>query len=129
MLRIPSRATAAAVVAALALTACGDNGGDGAADEGAASAGGDADVSVVGLDTLEWDTETLEAEAGEIVVELTCEDAVNHNFVIDETDEEVAECAPGETVTGTVELEAGEYTYVCTVPGHESRMRGTLTVN
>jgi plastocyanin len=129
MLRIPSRATAVAAVAAISLTACGGNGGDEGPDEAGATGGGDADVAVVGLDTLEWDTEELEAEAGEIVVELTCEDAVNHNFVIDESDEEVAECAPGETVTGTVELEAGEYTYVCTVPGHESRMRGTLTVN
>jgi plastocyanin len=129
MLRIPSRATAVAAVAAIALTACGGNGGDEGPDEAGATGGGDADVAVVGLDTLEWDTEELEAEAGEIVVELTCEDAVNHNFVIDESDEEVAECAPGETVTGTVELEAGEYTYVCTVLGHESRMRGTLTVS
>jgi plastocyanin len=128
MLRFPSRAMLVAAAAAMALTACGGDNGDGD-DNGAATGGGDSDIAVVGLDTLEWDTETLEAEAGEITVELTCEDAVNHNFVIDETDEEVAECAPGETVEGTVELEAGEYTYVCTVPGHESRMRGTLTVS
>jgi plastocyanin len=128
MLRFPSRAMLVAAAAAMALTACGGDNGDGD-DNGAATGGGDSDITVVGLDTLEWDTETLEAEAGEITVELTCEDAVNHNFVIDETDEEVAECAPGETVEGTVELEAGEYTYVCTVPGHESRMRGTLTVS
>jgi plastocyanin len=132
MLRIRSRAMMVAAAAAIALTACGgdDNGADnGADDNGAATAGGGGDISVTGLDTLEWDTETLEAEAGEITVELICEDAVNHNFVIDETDEEVVECAPGETATGTVELEPGEYTYVCTIPGHESRMRGTLEVS
>ena len=129
MLRTRARSLALAAAAAIALTACG--GGDDAADGdgGAAAATGDADISVVGTDTLEWDTETLQAQAGEITVELTCEDAVNHNFVIDETGEEVVECAPGETATGTVELEPGEYTYVCTVPGHESRMRGTLTVD
>jgi plastocyanin len=129
MLRLRSRAMLVAAATAIALTACGGDADDGGDDNGAAAGGGDSDIAVVGLDTLEWDTETLEAEAGEITVELTCEDAVNHNFVIDETDEEVAECAPGETVEGTVELEAGEYTYVCTVPGHESRMRGTLTVS
>jgi plastocyanin len=127
MLRTPSRSLLLAITATLALSACGGDDGDNGDDGG--TAGGDGDIAVVGLDTLEWDTETLEAEAGEITVELTCEDAVNHNFVIDETDEEVAECAPGETVEGTVELDAGEYTYVCTVPGHESRMRGTLTVS
>jgi plastocyanin len=128
MLRTPSRSLLLAITAALALSACG-NGDDAEGGDDAGTATGDGDIAVVGLDTLEWDVESLEAEAGEITVELTCEDAVNHNFVIDETDEEVAECAPGETVEGTVELDAGEYTYVCTVPGHESRMRGTLTVS
>jgi plastocyanin len=120
------RVRALAVVAStsLLLVACGNGGdGDGAAPDT------DADISVVGQDNLTWDTETLEAEAGEISVALTCEGGVNHNFVIDETDEEVAECAPGETAEGTVELEPGEYTYVCTVPGHEQRMRGTLSVS
>lgn len=122
--RLSRSAPVMAVAAALLLAACGDGGGD-----GAAAADTDADIAVVGKDNLEWDTETLEADAGEISVALTCEGGVNHNFVIDETGEEVAVCAPGETDEGTVELEAGEYTYVCTVPGHEQRMRGTLTVN
>jgi plastocyanin len=78
---------------------------------------------------LTWDTEELTADAGTVTVLLTCEEAVNHNVVIAETDEVVAECAPGETVEGTVELEAGEHTYVCTVPGHSGTMRGTLTIS
>lgn len=87
-----------------------------------------ADLVVVGQDNLRWDVESLTAGAGDIDIALVCEDAVNHNLVIQETGEEVAVCAPGATDIGTVTLDAGEYTYVCTVPGHERTMRGTLTV-
>jgi len=35
-----------------------------------------------------------------ITVEVTCEGGVNHDLVIEELDEEVTVCAPGETETG-----------------------------
>lgn len=112
-------------ILAFALTACG--GGD---DEPSAAPDQSADgvLRVVGQDDLRWDVEQLTAEAGTVEFELVCGDAVNHNLVIDELDAEVAACAPGETVRGSVELEPGTYTYVCTVPGHETTMRGELTV-
>ncbi len=110
---------------ALVLLACGAGDTDGVAvdvvtDDGA--------LRVVGQDDLRWNVEELTAPAGTIEFELECEDAVNHNLVIDEVDVEVAACAPGQTVRGTVELEPGTYTYVCTVPGHERSMRGQLIV-
>lgn len=110
---------------ALVLLACGTGDTDGAAldvvtDDGA--------LRVIGQDDLRWNVEELTAPAGTIEFELTCEDAVNHNLVIDEVDVEVAACAPGQAVRGTVELEPGTYTYVCTVPGHERSMRGQLIV-
>jgi plastocyanin len=83
---------------------------------------------VTGNNRLEFEPTTLEAPAGEITIALTCEGGVNHNLVIEETDEVVAGCRRGETGIGTVELDAGRYTYVCTIPGHENRMRGTLSV-
>jgi plastocyanin len=122
--RGPWQTAAAAVVVALAV-ACG---GPAETEPGADADADPATVAVVGRDDLTWDTESLTAPSGTITVELTCEPAVNHNLVIDETDDLVAECAPGETVSGTVELPPGTYTYVCTVPGHERTMRGTLTV-
>jgi plastocyanin len=122
MIRTRARSLAVAAAAAIVLTACGGGGGE--ATEGS----GDA-VAVTGTDGLLWDVETLSASAGTVEFELTCEDGVNHNLVIEETDEMVAECAPGETATGSVELEAGTYTYICTVPGHESTMVGELTVS
>jgi plastocyanin len=89
----------------------------------------DGALEVVGTDRLEFVPEALEAAAGEVTFALTCEGGVNHNLVIDETDEVVAECRRGQTGIGTVELEPGTYTYVCTIPGHERTMRGTLTVD
>ena len=90
----------------------------------------DGILQVTGTDTLQWDPSALEAPAGEIGFELTCEARVNHNLVVEVDGERtmVAECAPGGTVAGSLELEAGEYPFVCTIPGHESSMRGTLTV-
>lgn len=124
MIRTRARSLAVAAAAAIVLTACG--GGDGEAADSAA----DGEVlAVTGTDELLWDVETLSASAGTVEFELTCEDGVEHNLVIEETDETVAACAPGETVTGSVELDAGTYTYICTIPGHESRMIGELTVS
>jgi plastocyanin len=125
--RRPARGIAVLVVALVAV-ACGADAPDVVAGTDAAS-GEPGTVAVVGRDDLTWDTETLSAPSGTITVELTCQPAVNHNLVIEETDELVAECAPGETATGTADLDPGSYTYVCTVPGHERTMRGTLTVD
>ena len=128
MFRTRVRTLGVAVAAALVLAACG-GGGDATADgDGDGAAGSDA-LALTGTDELLWDVESLSAEAGTIAFALTCEDGVNHNLVIEETGDEVAACQPGETVEGSVELEAGTYTYICTVPGHETRMIGELTVS
>ena len=115
--------------AALALAGCG--GGDdqaGGQDGGDAAAAGDV-VEVMGTDALAFDPEELTATAGEITVELTSGEGVLHTFVIDEKDELVVEAAAGATATGTIELEPGEYTFYCDVPGHrQAGMEGTLTV-
>jgi len=126
-LRTSSRGVAALVLGlALLLAACG---GDADGDPGAEpTVTDDGALRVVGQDNLRWNVEELSAEAGTVEFELVCEDAVNHNIVIDELDAEVAVCAPGETSRGSIELDPGTYTYVCTVPGHERTMRGTLTV-
>lgn len=97
--------------------------------EGAAApADPDEDViRVVGTDDLRWEPEQLDVAAGD-ELELVCEGASNHNLVIVETGAQVAVCGPGETDRGTVDLEPGAYTYLCTVPGHSATMRGELTV-
>lgn len=137
------------LAAALALTACGGGGGN----EGAA---GDEGLNVRGNDALRYEPETLQASAGEVIVNFSNPANVPHNFVLVEPGQEQAvadagaaeegevdEDTPGVIAAGDVleagtedpeeielgELEAGTYTYICTYPGHlAGGMKGTLTV-
>jgi plastocyanin len=120
--RLPARRLVPTVLLATALVGCTGQG-----DAAVEVPDTDADIAVVGTDTLRWEPMELSAEAGEISLSLTCQDGVNHNFVIDEVGE-IAECARGQTVEASFELEAGSYEYVCTIPGHDRTMRGQLTV-
>ena len=97
---------------------------------GGGSAGGlpDADIALLGTDMLRWEPDQVSVDAGTLSVAIVCERGANHNLVIEETGEEVAACAPGQTAFGEVTLDPGLYTYVCTVPGHEVTMRGVLEV-
>jgi plastocyanin len=115
------------LVSLVILSGCGE---EQPAPEGE-EAGGAVELNVVGTNDLRFDPSTLTAEAGEITVELTAEEAVNHTFVVEDAngDVEVAEAAAGATDSGSIDLEAAEYTFYCSVPGHrEAGMEGTLTV-
>lgn len=83
---------------------------------------------------LLFEPEELEARVGEITIEYTNPSEVPHNVAIEGPAGE--ELAQGETVTGgatgpaTAALEAGEYAYFCSIPGHrEAGMEGVLTVD
>jgi len=115
----PFRALLLAAVTGLVLTACGGDAESGLPD---------ADIALLGTDTLQWEPDQLTVSAGTLSVAIVCERGANHNLVIEETGEEIAACAPGQTAFGEVTLEQGTYTYVCTVPGHEEIMRGVLEV-
>lgn len=122
-----TRVAALSAVVALSAAACGTS-DDGGADD---DAGGATTVAVTGTDALAFEPETLTATAGTITVELTAEEEVQHTFVVEEAgDTEVAAAAAGETATGTIDLEAGSYTFYCSVPGHrDAGMEGELTVS
>lgn len=100
-------------------------------EEGAEPAAGAATGSVeVEAGDLYFEPEELSATAGEIEFTLVNTGAVEHDLVIEEAgDTEVVLAAPGETATGSIELEAGTYTYYCSIPGHRSTMEGTLEVS
>lgn len=121
---IRSRLAATTIAAALALTACSSGGGD-SQDAGAST------VAVTGTDGLQFEPSSLTASAGTLTVELTAEPGVEHTFVIEELDDtEVVAAAPGETATGTIDLNADSYTFYCSVEGHRSAgMEGELTVS
>ena len=138
MSRLRGRRLLSLVAVPLVLAGC-TSGQDTASDEPAevGTPNSDGVLALMGTDNLQWQPEALEAPAGEITFELQCGELVNHNLAVDvgaqgadgEERTLVAECSPGASAQGTLTLEAGEYPFVCTVPGHESSMQGLLTVS
>lgn len=78
---------------------------------------------------IAFDEAPTDVAAGTVTFELVNEGGATHNVVVDDLDQTVVEANGGETVTGTVTLEAGEYGYHCAIPGHENLMNGTFTVS
>jgi uncharacterized cupredoxin-like copper-binding protein len=113
----------------LFVTACG--GDDGAAGDlsadGAAASGG---VTVIATE-FAYDPEDFSLPADE-AVDLTLENqgVVEHDIVVEDLDDrELVYAAAGETVTESVTVPAGTYTFYCSIPGHrDAGMEGTLTV-
>lgn len=103
------------------------------ADNAAPAAAGGSTVALAAdpSGALAYDTDTLEAKAGTVTVEFTNDAPIAHDVVIEDDSGEVAR---GEIITGSSEsfsfdAKAGEYTFYCSLPGHEAAgMKGTLTV-
>lgn len=132
-----------------ALVACGDDdegttttetateetsGAAAGGEEGGGAEGASSTLAFeAGADTGLAYTSTEEtAEAGEVTIDFTNAQSIAHDVAIeDSSGEQVGKTeviTEGEDST-TVELEPGEYTFYCTVPGHrEAGMEGTLTV-
>lgn len=85
-----------------------------------------ADPAAIAFDKTE-----LSAKAGKVTIEFDNPSAIPHNVVIEKDGKEIAG-TPEITESKesvSAELEAGSYTFLCTVPGHaEAGMEGTLTV-
>lgn len=70
------------------------------------------------------------AEAGQLLLTSLNESPIEHNIAISNGIEELGPVVgTGGTSEVTVDVEPGEYLFLCTVPGHaEGGMQGTLTV-
>jgi plastocyanin len=113
----------------LGLSACGGGGGD---ENGGPAAGGTTlELAADPGGSFSFDKETLEAPAGTITIHLTNEASVPHNVGVEGNGvDEKTETVTNGDISLTVELEPGEYTFYCDVPGHrEGGMEGTLTVS
>ena len=102
-----------------------------AAAEEEAPAGEEVELSADPGGALAFDTSELEAGAGTVTLAMANPSQIPHNVSLegDGVDEEGDTVGEGETSTVSAEVEAGEYTFYCSVPGHqEGGMEGTLTV-
>jgi plastocyanin len=124
------------------LAACGDDDDDDDAateaattettDTGGATGGGST-VSFTADPggALAFEEDSAAASAGTVTLELTNDSSLPHDVQIESDGEDLGgtEEVTGGAVTAEVELEPGEYTFYCSVPGHrEGGMEGTLTV-
>jgi plastocyanin len=126
---------AGAVAAAAGMRSLEEHGGEGGQaaggegqGEGGEVGGGANEPLFVAVD-IEFEQAPQALPPGDTTLTLENQGAIEHNVAIEELgDEVIVKAAPGESATGEVTLEPGEYTYYCSVPGHRTTMEGTLTV-
>lgn len=80
---------------------------------------------------IAFDKTELSAKPGKVTIDFDNPSAVPHNVAIEKDGKELASFEPIAEAEESVsaDLEAGTYTFLCTVPGHaQAGMEGTLTV-
>jgi uncharacterized cupredoxin-like copper-binding protein len=129
--RLPSRlpAVAAFTLLALAAAACGTGATQAPAGSPTAPSG-----PVVNVEASEFKfaPAALSVEAGAVTFSVRNAGTIEHEFEIFEGDasiDKLTGLGAGMTRDLSVSLEAGDYTFVCKLAGHEEQgMTGTLTV-
>jgi uncharacterized cupredoxin-like copper-binding protein len=142
-MRRASAVLAIAALAALGLAACGgggDNNETTAASTPASTApaggggggGSTVNISTPSGSTLAFDQKDVSAKAGSVTINFDNKQPLQHDVKVeDSSGQEVGgtDLVSSGTATATVNLQAGTYTFFCSVPGHrEAGMEGTLTV-
>jgi len=121
---------AAAVFALLSLAGCG--GGDGTSDSAGTTGGGGGGQAIdVAASDFMFAPADLQADPGEVTINLTNDGQSAHALEIDGNgvEEETDTIEPGDSTSLTVTLEEGTYEIYCPVDGHKGLgMVGTLTV-
>jgi len=130
-----SVALAIFVIAPFGLVACGDDedeSSDSASSSESSSGGGSAvSISAVPDGSFAYEQDSVEAEAGSVTIEFDNPATLGHDVQVEGPDGDVGgtDVISEDTTTATVELEAGDYTFYCSVAGHrEGGMEGDLTV-
>lgn len=116
---------ALASLSSIAFAACGGGSdGTGTATEPDVAPGS---VEITARE-LSFDPAVLRARAGEVQVTLVNAGVIEHDFKIDGKFHLPA--AAGKTASASASLDAGSYTFYCSVPGHrQGGMEGTLTAS
>jgi plastocyanin len=90
------------------------------------------DLEVRAVAGLKFDKSAYDATAGDIEIGYVNDDTIRHTLVVIEGDTKVGTLElqvnkRGDTDLGSINLPAGNYVLLCTVPGHQS-MKADLTV-
>jgi plastocyanin len=111
-----------AMVLGLSAAACGGS------DDGASGCTPvDADLAVGAQDSLTFDKDSYDTEAGCVEVTYTNEGSTAHNLLIEGVSG--FKLSVGDVDTGTVDLPAGNYELYCDVAGHRATMTADLSVS
>ncbi len=133
---------AIAALAPFTLAACGDD--EPAADPTPAAPAtdtGGADKPATGSSTvriaadpggtLAFEQSAVDADAGTVTIEFTNESSTPHDVLVEGPDGDLGgtDTITGDTASAELELDSGDYTFYCSVPGHrDAGMEGALTV-
>jgi len=90
------------------------------------------DLEVRAVAGLKFDKSAYDATTGDIEIGYVNDDTIRHTLVVTEGDTKVGTLElqvnkRGDTDFGSINLPAGNYVLICTVPGHQS-MKADLTV-
>jgi plastocyanin len=115
---------------AIVLSACGGSGSSTSEPTETVPAGATVITAKSGLrfDAAEYGP----VPAGDVALGYVNEDSMRHTLIVAKGDEKIGSFKlvvvdKGDVDSGSLALEAGEYTLICDVPGH-SNMRATLIV-
>ncbi len=125
--------TAIALAATLGLVACGGDDETSSTSAGSTTGGGETVAFTADPDGSLAYTETeVDATAGSATIEFDNPASLSHDVVIEDGDgNEIArtDVVSGGSASAPADLEAGSYTFYCSVDSHrEAGMEGTLTV-
>jgi plastocyanin len=124
---------AAAAVAVVAIVGCGDDEGGAGVEESGSTPAPEADLTVEAHDN-DFDRDEYTVAPGEQRVSYLQEGEIRHTLLVETADgtavdgfELEVDGSPSDA--GTVDLEAGRYTFYCDVAGHrEAGMEADLVV-
>jgi plastocyanin len=124
---------------ALGLAACGGGGNEAATTGGGATTaggggGGGGETLQLAADpsgALKFDKTSLEATAGNVTIDFTNDSSLPHDVKLEGpgVDGEGTDTITGSSTSATLDLQAGDYTFYCSVDGHRAAgMEGKLVV-
>jgi len=122
-----TKITLAAVLFSSVLAACG-----GSSSSEPVVIPATVDLEVRAVSGLKFDASSYTATAGDIEVAYINDDSIRHTLVVVDGDTKVGSFElkvnkKGDVDLGTINLPAGNYVLLCTVPGHQN-MKADLTV-